>query len=51
MKKYHYILCLSLLSLITACEEEFEMDFPDYVSDGIVFKGLITNENPPYFSD
>lgn len=48
MKKYYSILCLGILFLI-ACEEEFEMDFPSHVSDGIVFKGLITNENPPYF--
>lgn len=49
MKKYYYILFIGLLSLLTGCEEEFDMDFPDYAADGIVFKGLITNEKPPYF--
>lgn len=50
MKKFHYILFAIPLSIITVgCEEEFEMDFPDYAAEGIVFKGLITNENLPYF--
>lgn len=40
--------CLFFL-LLTSCEEEFDMDIPESMLDGIVFNGVITNENPPYF--
>ena len=38
-------LCLFFLS----CEEEFKVNMPDNVADGIVFRGLISNGPPPYF--
>lgn len=40
-----WLLCLFLLS----CEEEFKMELPDNMINGIVFKGDISNTHPPYF--
>ena len=40
-----YFLYLFFLS----CEEEFKVDMPDNIADGIVFQGLISNGSPPYF--
>lgn len=39
------IFCFFFLS----CEEEFNVDMPNSVADGIVFHGLISNGPPPYF--
>ncbi len=36
-------------SLLTACEERFEVNVPNEVAEGIVFLGAISNEAPPYF--
>lgn len=35
--------------LLLSCEEEFKMELPDNVVNGIVFKGDLSNTNPPYF--
>lgn len=39
------LLCLFFLS----CEEAINIDMPDNIANGIVFQGVITNDNPPYF--
>ena len=49
MKHLNIMLLAGLSLLLSACEEEFEISIPDSVLDGIVFNGVITNENPPYF--
>lgn len=50
MMKHLCITLLVVLSfLLSACEEEFDITIPDSMLDGIVFDGVITNENPPYF--
>lgn len=37
------------LFLFISCEEEFQMDIPSNVADGIVFRGILSNALPPYF--
>ena len=32
-----------------SCEEEFKVDMPDNIANGIVFRGLISSGPPPYF--
>lgn len=50
MVRYLTIALLAGISLLlTSCEEEFDVDIPDSMLEGIVFNGVITNENPPYF--
>lgn len=50
MVRYLTIALLAGLSLLlTSCEEEFDVDIPDSMLEGIVFNGVVTNENPPYF--
>lgn len=49
MKYFHITLLIGLSLLLAGCEEEFDVDVPDSVLDGIVFNGVITNEHPPYF--
>lgn len=39
------LLCLFFLS----CEEAIDINIPDNIANGIVFQGVITNDNPPYF--
>lgn len=40
--------CL-VLSIFLSCEEEFKIDIPSDVANGIVFRGIISNALPPYF--
>ena len=55
MKKLIYLNCVSCLRtcflclFFLSCEEEFKVDMPDNIADGIVFQGLISNGPPPYF--
>lgn len=50
MVRYLTITFLAGLSLLLAsCEEVFDVNIPDSMLEGIVFNGVITNENPPYF--
>ena len=50
MVRYLIITFLAGLSLLLAsCEEVFDVNIPDSMLEGIVFNGVITNENPPYF--
>ena len=49
MKHLGITLLVALSFLMSACEEEFDIAIPDSMLDGIVFNGVITNENPPYF--
>lgn len=39
------LLCLFFLS----CEEAFNVDMPGNIANGIIFQGVISNDNPPYF--
>ena len=32
-----------------SCDEEFKVDMPDNIANGIVFRGLISSGPPPYF--
>lgn len=49
MKYLGTTLLVTLSFLLSGCEEEFDIDVPDSVLDGVVFNGVITNEHPPYF--
>ena len=49
VRYFSIIWTLCLLFLLSGCEEEFDVDIPDSMLDGIVFNGVITSENPPYF--
>ena len=49
MKYFSIIWLVCLFFLLSGCEEEFDVNIPDSMLEGIVFNGVITNENPPYF--
>lgn len=49
MKYFSFLAGLLLCTFLAGCEEEIEIDSSEYISDAIVFEGVITNERPPYF--
>lgn len=49
MKLYSCTVFALLCLLMVGCEEIVEIDSGVYISDAIVFEGVITNEGPPYF--
>lgn len=44
-----YLFSFALCLLLSGCEEHFEVNIPEGIAEGIVFKGTISNEDPPYF--
>lgn len=49
LKRFCYVMYALLCLSMTSCEEIIEIDAPDFVSNAIVFQGVVTNERPPYF--
>ncbi len=49
MKRSFFSAWLFLCIFLAGCEEEITIDSVEYISDDIVFEGVLTNEVPPYF--
>lgn len=49
MKRFLFPAWLLLCIFLAGCEEEIDIDSVKYISDAMVFEGVVTNEAPPYF--
>ena len=45
-KRMAIVICCCLLS---SCEKLYELDAEEYIGENLVFNGMLTNEEPPYF--
>lgn len=48
MKLFSFPTWLFFCSFLAGCEEPIDMDTAEYLSDAVVFEGVVTNESVPY---